>query len=353
MLDDASRPLRRRASTIAEVAAAAGVAIGTVSRFLNGQDVRRGNREQIEAAIDRLSYRRNAVAAAMKTDRTHMVGLLIPTFDDFHSTMVERLAALIRTTSRALVMYCHSHDPRIIAEAVDFFVAQRSDAIIMDGIPDVSGQMQQVIDGGTPIIFYNNDVPDLAADRVMVDNRRASSDAVSHLLDLGHRRVAIVTGDLADSSGQQRLDGYRDALRARDVPLDPRLIVGGNWRPDSGHAAARHLHALDVQPTAVFLSNYGMAVGFLGWMKAQGLRVPGDLSIVSFDDIDAFRLHDAGITAVAQPIEDVAETLHAMLVSRLDGRDARPPQSVMLPCHLILRGSARPLRRTSGGSVKA
>lgn len=346
MLDDASRPPRRRAATIAEVAAAAGVAIGTVSRFLNGLDVRRGNREQIEAAIERLSYRRNAVAAAMKTDRTRMVGLLIPAFDDFHSTMVERLAALIRTTGRALVMYCHSHDPRIIGEAVDFFVAQRSDAIIMDGIPDIHPQMQRVIDGGTPIVFYNNDMPGLATDRVMVDNRSASHEAVGHLLDLGHRRIAIVTGDVADSSGQQRLDGYEDALRARDVPLDPDLVIHGDWHTESGHAAAQRLHALAAPPTAVFLSNYEMAIGFLGWMKQQGLRAPDDLSVVSFDDIDVFRLHEAGITAVAQPIDEIADTIHAMLMSRLDGRSARPPRSVILPCRLLPRGSTRPPRRS-------
>src|SRR4051812_21325501 len=91
-----SKGARRRAATIADVAEMAGVAIGTVSRFLNGREIRRGNREQIQTAIEKLSYRRNAVAAAMKTDTTHMIGLLIPTFDEFHAEMVEHLTLLLR-----------------------------------------------------------------------------------------------------------------------------------------------------------------------------------------------------------------------------------------------------------------
>jgi len=125
---------RRKAATIADVAEVAGVAIGTVSRFLNGREIRRSNRLQIEAAIEKLSYRRNAVAAAMKTDRTHMIGVLIPTFDEFHAQMVERLSSQLRSTGRALVMYFHGHEPQLFADALDFFTQQRVDGLIMDSV---------------------------------------------------------------------------------------------------------------------------------------------------------------------------------------------------------------------------
>ncbi|MCX5494761.1 LacI family DNA-binding transcriptional regulator [Kaistia dalseonensis] len=332
---------RRRAATIADVAEAAGVAIGTVSRFLNGREIRRGNREQIEAAIEKLSYRRNAVAAAMKTDKTHMIGLLIPTFDEFHSDMVEHLARLLRTSGRALVIYCHSHDARVINDALDFFDAQRVDALIMDGVAEVRARLEQMTADGVPIVFYNNDIPGIAADRVMVENSSASYRAVSHLLDLRHERVAIIAGAQYDSSGRQRLEGYEAALHDRGIPIDPAYVVEGTWRPDSGYDAARQLMQLDKPPTAVFVSNYGMTIGVLEWMRDNGLRVPDDLSLVSFDDVALFRLREPAITAISQPIAAIAESIATLIVSRLDPGKSRPLRSVVLKCDVILRGSTR------------
>ena len=335
---------RRRAPTIADVAATADVAIGTVSRFLNGHEIRRANREAIEAAIEKLSYRRNAVAAAMKTDLTHMIGLLIPAFDDYHAVMVERLAVTIRSTGRALVMYCHSGDRRIMGEALDFFAAQRVDGLIMDGVPEVRGRVERLLADGIPIVLYNNDMPGVAADRVLVENRRDSLRAVGHLLDLRHERVAILVGDFRDSSARQRLEGYEAALAAHGIPLDPDYVVGADWSPDKGYQATKQLMELPRPPTAIFASNYGMAVGALGWLKDNGRRVPDDLSLVSFDDVALFRLHEAGITAVSQPLHRIADGITDLLVSRLGEAKHRVPRAIVLDCDIILRGSTRRLR---------
>ncbi len=334
---------RRRPPTIADVAATADVAIGTVSRFLNGHEIRRANREAIEAAIDKLSYRRNAVAAAMKTDLTHMIGLLAPVFDDYHATMVERLAVTIRSTGRALVMYCHGGDRRIMAEALDFFAAQRVDALIMDGVPEVRDRVDRLLAHGIPIVLYNNDMPGVAADRVLVENRRDSFRAVSHLLDLRHERVAILTGDLRDTSGRHRLEGYEAALAAHGIPLDPAYVVDADWKVEKGYQATKQLMELPRPPTAIFASNYGMAIGALGWLKDNGRRVPDDLSLVSFDDVALFRLHEAGITAVSQPLQRIADSITDLIVSRLGDAKTRAPRTIVLDCDVILRGSTRRL----------
>ncbi len=343
MSDDLPPPVprRRRSATITDVAAEAGVAVSTVSRFLNGFEIRRSNRLQIEAAIEKLSYRRNAVAAAMKTDLTHMVGLLVPSFDEFHSVMVERLAASIRDSRRALVMYSHNKDPRVIGEALDFFLGQRVDALIVDGFPEMRSRVAPLIDEGLPVVFYNNDIPGLAADRVMVENREASYRAVSHLLDLRHERIAIVAGELDTSSGRQRYAGYEDAHRDRGVPIDPAYVIRSNWQVDGGYEAARQLMLMDRPPTAVFVSNYRMTLGILGWMKDNGRRVPDDLSLVSFDDVALFRLYEPGITAISQPITEIADGITSLLASRLGPGRSNPPQSMVLDCDILLRGSTR------------
>lgn len=336
---------RRKAATIADVAEAAGVAIGTVSRFLNGRDIRRSNRLQIEAAIEKLAYRRNAVAAAMKTDRTHMIGVLIPTFDEFHAQMVERLSSQLRSSGRALVIYFHGHEPQVFADAIQLFTEQRVDALIMDSVPGMRPRVEAVIAEGIPVVLYNNDIAGLVADRVAVDNVAVSQRVVGHLLDLGHERVAIVCGDLVDSSARQRLDGYEAALRERGMAVDPAYVVGGQWRVEGGYEAARQLMQRDEPPTAIFAANYGMAIGVLTWMKNNDLRLPEDLSLVSFDDVPLFRLHEPGITAIAQPINGIADSVANLVVARLGSGEQRPPRSISLACDVILRGSTgRPPR---------
>jgi LacI family transcriptional regulator len=341
--EDIEAQARRRPPTIVDVAETAGVAVGTVSRYLNGHAIRRANRDQIEEAIEALGYRRNAQAAAMKTDLTHVVGLMVPVFDEFHGVTLEYLSNAIRKTGRALLSYCHSADPKVMREALEFFARQRIDALIMTGEEELYEQVDELIGQGTPVIFYNNDIRGLPADRVFVDNRGASRRAVNYLLDLGHTRIGIIAGAPRDSSGRERYEGYVEALSHYGLPLDPRLVTYGNWGVDGGYNALAHLMALDDPPTAVFGASYPMTIGALGWLREQGRRVPDDLSLLSFDDVPLFRLHEAGITAIAQPLAKIADAITGALVGRLTSPGDERPRTLTLDCDLILRGSTRRL----------
>lgn len=346
MADDGDKAVNghKRQTTIIDVAEMADVAIGTVSRYLNGLSVRRPNRDRIEQAIAALGYRRNAVASAMKTDKTHIIGLLVPAFDEFHSLVLESLARSVRRTSRALLTYCHSNEPRLFRDALEFFGTQRIDALVMDATYIAYDEVDELARQGVPVVFYNNYVSGIAADRVVVENLKASYRAVTHLIDLGHTRVAMLTGDLRDSSARLRLEGYQTALRDRGVAIEPRYAAGpSDWGPVRAYAAMRSLMTLPQPPTAVFTSNYQIAVGALTWLKEQGLKVPDDLSLVSFDDVALFRLHDAGVTAIAQPLARIAEIITDLLVARLSRPDEHVAQTIVLGCDLILRGSTRRL----------
>ena len=334
---------KRRQPTIVDVAEAAGVAVGTVSRHLNGLSVRRGNRAQIEEAIVRLHYKRNAVAAAMKTDLTHVVGFMVPVFNEFHSELLEHLSSTVRSTGRALLTYCHGADPKLMQEALDFFATQRIDALIMSGEEALYERVDEMISQGTPVVFYNNDIRGLPADRVFVDNRAVSQRAVNHLIDLGHRRIAILSGNHRDSSGLERYEGYAAALADHGIDSRPEYVAPGNWSIDGGYSALAHLMALEQPPTAVLAASYPMAVGALGLLKERGKRVPDDLSLISFDDVPLFRLHEAGITAIAQPLVKIAEAITRAMVARLVNADDERPRTVTLNCDIILRGSTRRL----------
>jgi LacI family transcriptional regulator len=338
--DDANA--RRRPSTIIDVANEAGVAIGTVSRYLNGFAVRQGNRELIETAIQRLGYRRNALAAAMKSDLTNTVGFMVPSISEFHAAILEQLSNRMRKSGQAVLSFCHNDDPRSVLDAIDFFAAHRVDCLVMDAHEEAIDGVRELLAGGTPVVFYDNDVQGPPVDRVLVENRAASARAVSHLLDIGHSRIAVLAGNTHNSAGAERLAGYLQAMRERGVEVLSDYIVDAAWNEGRGYAAMLRLLSLERPPTAVFSCNYNMTLGALTLLKEHGRRVPEDLSIVSFDDIPLFRLHEVGITAIAQPVDKIAETIADLISSRLNGAGStHAPHSIILGCDMILRGSTR------------
>lgn len=341
---------RRRQPTIVEVADRAGVAIGTVSRYLNGHPVRRGNRDQIEQAIGELGYRRNAIAAAMKGDLTNTVGFLVPSLSEFHTAVLDHLSHAMRRAGRALITYSHAAEPRSVSEALDFFAAHRVDCLVMDGRVDVDDRIRELIDGGTPVIFYDNGWPAGRVDRVVVESRAASQRAVTHLLDIGHTRIAVLTGSMEDWNGRERLEGYRQALTERGISLNPDYILDTHWSEAEAYSGVLRLLSLAEPPTALFCCNYNMGIGALRLLREHGLKVPDDISLISFDDIPLFQL--MGITAVAQPVQKIAETIAGITASRLSERgSSHEPHTITLNCDIILRGSTRrPLAPNDSGS---
>lgn len=344
---DESENGRRRQATIVEVADRAGVAIGTVSRYLNGHPVRRGNRDQIEQAISELGYRRNAIAAAMKADFTNTVGFLVPTLSQFHAAVLDNLSRAMRRAGRALITYSHEAEARSVADALDFFAAHRVDCLVMDGRGDVDERILDLIANGTPVIFYDNDWPGLPVDRVLVESRVASHRAVTHLLDIGHTRIAVLTGNINDWNGRERFEGYRQAMLDRGIEINPAYVLDNHWNENEAYTGMLQLLSLTEPPTALYCCNYNMTVGALRLLKDHGLKVPDDISVVSFDDVPLFQLHEAGITAIAQPVVKISETITSIMASRLSERGfSHEPHTITLNCDIILRGSTRRLTRT-------
>jgi LacI family transcriptional regulator len=332
----------RRHATIADVAETAGVAVGTVSRYLNGLPVRVSNRYPIEEAIKTLGFRRSSLAVSMKTQATGIIGLMIPGYGEFHASLHEHLARRLKQTGRAVICYSHDRDAASIARGFEFFAEHRTDAIVMDGDEGARPILQRGVEDGLVVVLYDHDLQGISADRVFMENVKSSKRLVDHLVELGHRRVATIHGLLENSGGRERLEGYYQSLRAHGIPINQDYVVPGFWIEEGGYAGIRDLMSLPEPPTALFSANYPMTIGALRWLREHELDAPNDLSVVSFDDTPAFSVHHAGITALAQPTERFAEAIAQLLDERLAvGGQTRPRRTLRIGGNITLRGSAR------------
>ncbi|MBU1304003.1 MAG: LacI family transcriptional regulator, partial [Alphaproteobacteria bacterium] len=226
----------KKQATIVDVAESAGVAIGTVSRYLNGLPVRGSNRAPIEKAISELGYRRNMVAVSMKRQTTHIVGFMVPALSEFHSGLLDQLTRRMRRTGRAVLSYCHDMEARSIEEGLEFFASHRVDAVVMDGVIQAQPALERYIEDGLTVVLYDNDIPGLSADRVFSNNRKASERMVNHLIDLGHTRIATIHGSKDNSAGQERLQGYADAMERHGLTVPAGFVASGYWSEEGGHA---------------------------------------------------------------------------------------------------------------------
>lgn len=330
--------MNQRNPTILDVAKKAEVAVGTVSRFLNGGNIRKSNRDRIEAAVSELGFRANVVARAMKTERTKSVGLLVPVFDEFNAAILSVLVDELQANGYSLLTFHHGHQPKAMIEALEAAASRRIDALLLSATEGIKDDVERQIAGDLPITLFNNDLPEVAADRVLVNDRVGTAQAVRRIAEFGHERIGFVSGDLIESTARNRLDGYLDTMQELGLAVDEGLVWKQDWSRSNGHAATRAFCEMKYPPTAIFYSSYVLATGGLEFMRGAGLLPGKDMHVVSFDDPDYFSLLTPGITAVAQPVNAVAQALAELTISRLE-TDIDAPRTVTLDCDFKLRGS--------------
>lgn len=335
----------KRSATIINVAQMADVSIGTVSRYLNGYQVKAGNQQRIEEAIEKLSYSRNAFASAMKSEASNMVGLLVPDYDEFHALLLGSLVTALRRDGLVTITYCHESNSEGLRDAVEFFRTHRVGTLIMSGMEAEDKGVQAMLNDGVQFITYDNDPHDEAIDQVKVNNRDAARIAVSRLLELGHERIAVLTGAMENWTAGERLDGYKDAFAKYGKSIPEELILHGDWRREYGRQAMERLWHLKDRPTALFASNHQMMLGVLAYTQEHGIRIPDDLSLLSFDDIEMFQYLTPSITAISQPVTKIAEAVRRLLINRRAASVGGGGQVEVLTCDFIERESIAPPRQ--------
>jgi LacI family transcriptional regulator len=339
----------RRASepTILDVARAAGVSKSTVSNVMRDvAGVAPATRERVLAAVAAVGYRPNVLARNLVRGTTTTVGIVVgdlanPIFSELAKLAEQRLAEAGLAT-----MICNTDgQSRSEQERVEMLLEHRVAGVLMLQYSGESATLERLREAGTAVVVMSQ--WEEGTDCVVLDDRRGAELATTHLLDLGHRRIAYLSSALLEHQTESaRLDGYRQALRRAHVRWDRALAVRigdpGYLRGDDHlRATMLHLLGLDDPVTAVFASNDLLAVDVLETVEELGLRVPGDVSIVGFDDIRVAGLARISLTTVVQPCEDLARLGIEILLARIGGATAAPRQVVLAPA-LVVRSSSAP-----------
>jgi LacI family transcriptional regulator, repressor for deo operon, udp, cdd, tsx, nupC, and nupG len=326
----------RRVKDIGAVAAAAKVSVATVSRTLQRPEVvSEGTRRRVYEAIEAIGYTPNAQARNLRTARTRLVIALVPDIaNPFFSEVIRGMEQVAHESGYSVLLGdTQSSHAREQAYA-DMVAARQVDGLItlMRHLPKIQ------VTGRLPIVNACEYVKNRDITSVRVDNVAAARSAVSHLLTLGHRRIAFVSGPADSPISIDRRHGYEAALKQAGLSPRPSLIAPGDFSMESGVRAIEYFLAQKSKFSAVFCSNDEMAIGAMRALATQGLNVPGDVSVVGFDDIRFARYTSPPLTTIAQPKNELGREAMRMLIELLND-PSTPVLKRVLSADLVVRGS--------------
>lgn len=329
--------------TIRDIARLAGVSTATVSRTLmQPKMVAEETRVQVLRAVAAAGYTPNLLARSLRRREAGAILVLVRDIvNPFYPEIFRGVEQAARRLGFNVLMGNTDGDSARERDYLRLVLSCRADGmIVLTGrVPDLDDPAVRRL----PIVLASEPVPGHDLPIVRIDNRAAAAEITRHLIGLGHRRIAHVTGPLDQAIARDRLEGWRAALVAAGLPAGDDLVVPGDFRVPSGIAAGRALLALPAPPTAIFVSNDEAAMGVLSAIHAAGFRVPEDISVAGFDDIPFAEAFDPPLTTIRQPRLAMGEQAMAMLHAMLEGS---PPaqHAVTLPTELIIRRSTGPCR---------
>jgi len=347
--------------TIEDIARLAGVSRSTVSRVINDQpSVRPAVRERVQQVISAHGYTPQAAARQLVTQRTRTIGLILPDMaynlfsNPIFALMGQGVSQVAAQEGYVSMQFMGQRD--LEEEIFSSLLRSRH----FDGVVLISGEYNDLC----PAFLKHANIPYVRIGRdpyhddlkyVDINNVEAVHTAVKHLIQLGHRRIAMIKGLARDTCSADRYEGYRQALYEAGIPLDEALVSEGDWTAACGYTSAQHFLQLDEPPTALFSSNDIMAAGVVRAVQENGLKVPDDLALVGFDDLDQTTMIFPELTTIRQPGVEMGARAAKMLIDQLEHENT-DLEHVILPTTLVIRKSCGFYRDATlvehGGSVK-
>ena len=333
--------------TIREIADLAGVSIATVSRVLNGRDdVAVDTREAVRRVIREHGYTANRHARGLSAGRTGFVGVLVPlVFPAYFAEILAGAAEALYEQQMRVVLSPTQHEHAREVSLLDRLMhggATDGALIVLPG--ESSEELERALDAGYPFVVVDPLMPlDDRIPSVSAAHMSGADQAMRHLLSLGHRRIGAITGPPGWVATEDRRRGYRAALAAAGISFDPALEVEADFEITDGEEAAQTLLGIRNPPTAVFAFNDNIAIGTMRAARERGLRIPEDVSIVGFDDVEHASIVTPSLTTVRQPLAEMGRTAVSLLVRLLEHQSVET-LSIQLATRLVVRESTAPPR---------
>lgn len=314
--------------------------MATVSRVLNGKGpVSAPTRQRVLAAIERIGYLPNGAARSLITRQTRTIGVLLPdVHGEFFSELIRGIDLAARRAGFHLLV-SGSHSELAETEAVLRALHGRVDGLILM-TPGLDGErLRRSLPRRLPVVLLNHAGPDWGYDVLRVDNSGGARAVVAHLIGLGHRRLAMLTGPADNADAVERLRGFREGLAKCQTPGVEATELAGDFSEEAGYRAGLTLAEMRPRPTAVFAANDAMAIGCLSALRERGLEVPHSVAIAGFDDIPIARFVTPPLTSVRVAIAELGDRAMARLLRALAGQSSELPLQELIPTRLVVRSS--------------
>lgn len=331
-----------RPPTLRSLATELGVSISTVSRALNGHPhVDEVVRERVLAAAEKVGYVPDALAQSLKSQRTWRIGLILPDIlNEFYTVAVATIEREIAAAGYRLQLSITGDDPALEAQQLEALLRERADGVILVPSARRSAAVERLVGAGMNVVELGRRSENEGVSSVVAAERAGVVAATTHLLGLGHRRIALIGGPDAHSTGRERLAGYRDALAAADVSYDAALVRQGLLQHQFGYEASLAVLTQPDPPTAVVAASNQLVYGLLRAATGLAIAVPGALSIVAFGHAHWFALANPPVTSVVVPIAEMAVAAAALLRRHMEQAPQRDTSAnggapVPRPIHLV------------------
>lgn len=331
---------------IKDIAAEAGVSIATVSHaFRNPGRVSDETRKKVLDAAEKIGYTPNRLAASLRTSRSGNIVVIIPDIADSHnSDIIKAIEKVAHSRGYSVLLGDSQGSEKREREFAAMTVSRQADGIILMShrLPFVTGKDKPILENLPPIVsgceFTGHDTIPIVA----IDDVQAAMDATRHLIAYGHKDIAVITGDMESTSSRDRLEGFRGAMSQAGLKCDDELVIFAEYSLHGGEVAAESILLRRNRPTAIFCFSDEIALGCMYSLRQHGFSVPGDISVIGFDNIPVAKYISPPLTTIAQPTEEIGTACATILLDLIDGKE---PESLrnLLPHKLLIRESTRQL----------
>lgn len=334
---------------IRDLAEILGLSITTVSRVLNGKAkkyrIREETQKRVLQAARQYNYTPNKLARGLKLARTETLGLIIPDISNpFFADIAQSIEKEARSKGYSLILCDSGEDPLIEKELIDLLLSHKVDGIIIAPMGTDYKHIIHTYNSGMPLVVVDRCFPETGLPFITSDNFQGGYDAVNYLISMGHRKIACIQGFPKSRPTIERLRGYMDAFRNNSIPIDKSLIVGDDYSTENGYKQTRILFSMEDPPTAIFALSNLIGLGVIKAVDEMGLKIPENLSLISFDEQPYSAFLGTPMTTIAQKKSEMGQLAVDILLKYITNKEYRKKViNITLKTNLIIRNSVKKL----------